>query len=190
MPIDIVMSKSGRYKDALPLPIGPTHRSPSQGPSPNTPHGDNCVETPVERGGSAGESGLGSDFVGRPTHGNLPPQAADQNISSNIDQRRPVSPPQWPTSTEIEHALIELGEWTELRVEVEALQQQARHVTTVLGFLRRQNVWLSSQATSFQSRHTQHTADLDECITTIIFDQLLRAQQPYPGPEVALFLED
>ncbi|KAF2275179.1 uncharacterized protein EI97DRAFT_79584 [Westerdykella ornata] len=64
-----------------------------------------------------------------------------------------------------EMAMIPRTEYNSLRKEVQALQQQQKVISNVLGSIRRQNDQLYQQATAFQTLHERHENSINAILT-------------------------
>jgi hypothetical protein len=150
MPIEVVISKSGRCRDVLPLPISQSDHPPSQDPATNSSHEMDDADARDEGGRVAISSTVGSDFIVYPSSEGPPPP----NVEQMMDSEDRLAPPlQKPALSQTNSPRIDCAD---LHMDLRALRGQNDLITNISDRLQDQNSKLYSQAEAFQTLHDRH----------------------------------
>ncbi|KAF2825018.1 hypothetical protein CC86DRAFT_408157 [Ophiobolus disseminans] len=140
MPIEVVMSKSGRCRDTLLLPISRSGHPPSQDPSANTSHDIEDAGALDEGERIAVASTIRSDFIGHLGSKRPPPP--------NVERMMDFEKKNQTDSPKINCA--------DLRMDLRALRGWNVLITKISERLEDQNSELHSQAEGFQILRDRH----------------------------------
>jgi hypothetical protein len=195
MSIQVAMSKSGRCKDVLHLPISRSDHLPSHNPSADTSYETDDADARDEGGSMTVSSTVGSEFIVRSTSGRPPPPCIEEimdseeepatplvhpssgrppppNVEELLDSEDGPAPPlRKPTLNQAESPMIDCAD---VRIDLRVLREQSKLIASVLSTLKNQNEELYRRNQKDQKLHDRHDSAVNAILTFLatFYDRL------------------